>query len=132
MKKREYLWRYVALAVLMVGFSAAFLVRLVNIEVTGQGYVEDSSRSDTRRRTETIHALRGEIYDRNGKPLVVNEYRYEVYLDAGALPTANSTRNGTILSVLSDAAECGEDDTFTLPESPFLEIPNQSGTEINY
>ena len=132
MKKREYLWRYVALAVLMVGFSAAFLVRLVNIEVTGQGYVEDSSRSDTRRRTETIHALRGEIYDRNGKPLVVNEYRYEVYLDAGALPTSNSTRNGTILSVLSDAAECGEDDTFTLPESPFLEIPNQSGTEINY
>lgn len=132
MNKKEFLWRYIAIAVLIVGFAVAFLIRLVNIDVTGQGYVEDSSRSDTRRRTETIHALRGEIYDRNGKPLVVNDYHYEIYLDAGALPTANAARNGTILKVISDAAECGEEDTFTLPASPFLEIPNPSGTEINY
>ena len=132
MKKREYLWRIVALAVIMLGFATAFMIRLVNIEVTGQGYVEDSSRSDVRRRTETIRALRGEIFDRNGKPLVVNDYRYEIYLDAGALSSVNGTRNGTILAVLSDAAECGEEDAFTLPASPFLEIPNTSGTEVNF
>ena len=132
MKKREYLWRYVALAVLMIGFAVAFVIRLVNIDVTGQGYVEDASRSDLRRRTEKITALRGEIYDRNGKELVVNKYHYDVYLEAGALSTSNGTRNATILKALSDAAECGEDDAFTPPASPFLEIPNMSGTEINY
>lgn len=132
MKKREYLWRYVALAVLMIGFAVAFVIRLVNIDVTGQGYVEDASRSDLRRRTEKITALRGEIYDRNGKELVVNKYHYDVYLEAGALSTSNGTRNATILKALSDAAECGEGDAFTPPASPFLEIPNMSGTEINY
>ncbi len=132
MKKREYLWRYVALAVLMIGFAVAFVIRLVNIDVTGQGYVEDASRSDLRRRTEKITALRGEIYDRNGKELVVNKYHYDVYLEAGALSSSNGTRNATILKALSDAAECGEGDAFTPPASPFLEIPNMSGTEINY
>ena len=132
MKKREHFARYAAMAVLILAFAVAFIIRLVNIEVTGQGYIEDSSRGNFRTRTEPIQALRGEIYDRNGKPLVTNEYYYEVYLDAGSFPTGNARKNETILKLLKDAALCGESEKFTLPDFPFLEIPNQSGTEINY
>jgi len=131
-KKREHFARYVAMAVLLIGFAVAFVIRLINIEVTGQGYTEDTSRGNFRTRTETIQALRGEIYDRNGKPLVTNEYYYEIYLDAGSLSSKNEKRNGVILTVLNDAEAYGEGDSFTLPDYPFLEIPNQSGTEINY
>ena len=132
MKKREHFARYVSLAVLIVAFSIAFVIRLVNIDVTGQGYVEDSSRNNFRKRTETIQALRGEIYDRNGKPLVTNEYSYDVYLDAGSLSTDNAKRNGTIIAIFDKVKEYGAESAFTLPESPFLEIPNQSGTKMNY
>ncbi len=132
MKKREHFARYVAMAVLILGFAVAFVIRLVNIEVTGQGYTEDSSRGNFRTRTEPIQALRGEIFDRNGKPLVTNEYYYEIYLDAGSLPSSNVKRNGTILSLMKDAGICGESGKFTLPDSPFMEIMNQSGTEVNY
>lgn len=120
------------MAVLILGFMTAFVIRLINIEVTGQGYVSDSSAFDFRERKETIQALRGEIYDRNGKPLVTNEYYYEIYLDAGSLSSNYEKRNNVILTVLNDADDCGEGDAFTLPDSPFLEIPNVSGTEINY
>jgi len=120
------------MAVLIIGFAVAFVIRLINIEVTGQGYTEDTSHADYRTRTETIQALRGEIYDRNGKPLVTNEYYYEIYLDAGSLSSKNARRNEVILTVLRDAEAYGQKDSFTLPEFPFLEIPNQSGTEINY
>lgn len=132
MRKREHFARYAAMAVLIIGFAIAFVIRLVNIEVTGKGYTEDSSRGNYRTRTETIQALRGEIFDRNGKPLVTNEYYYDIYLDAGALPTGNATRNRTILKTIEIAKSMGFEKSFALPDSPFLEIPNSSGTEMNY
>lgn len=129
MKKREYFLRYAFLGLLIVGFAIAFVIRLINIEITGQGYTEDASRGDFRRRTETIQALRGEIFDRNGKPLVTNKYYYDIYLDAGSLSASNEKRNEAILSVLKFAKENGEEGAFELPDSPFLEIYNSSETE---
>lgn len=132
MKRREHAARYILMAILMIAFALAAAVRLVNIDVTGQGYTEDSSRSNYKKRTVTVQALRGEIFDRNGKVLVRNKYFYDIYLDAGSLATRNSERNDVILKVLSACAESGEEDSFTLPEYPFLEIPSQSGTLVNY
>ena len=132
MKKRDHLARYVFIGVIIVAFAIAAIVRLINIDVTGQGYTENPSTSGLVTRTETIQALRGEIFDRNGKPLVTNDYYYEIYLDAGSLPRDNTSRNGVILSLLNEAKEHGEDGAFTLPDHPFLEIANSSGTEINY
>lgn len=118
--KREHLARYIAIGVIAVAFAVVFAARLINIEVTGQGYVEDASRSDSHTRTEPIYALRGEIRDRNGKPLVTNSYYYVIYLDAGALSTeSESEKNSVILRLFEDAEAASQTDTYSEPSSPF-------------
>lgn len=119
-RKKEHLARYVLIGVLASVFAVVFVGRLININVTGQGYVADSSHTDTRTRVKTIHALRGEIFDRNGKPLVTNEYYYEVFFDAGSFSTQkNWEKNRMILNLLKAAKECGEDGKMTEILNPF-------------
>ncbi len=54
-------------------------------------------------KTVTIQAVRGEIYDRNGKPLVTNRSSYDLMLDHAPLMTTTSAerRNRALLSAVS-------------------------------
>lgn len=132
MKNREHLARYVFIGVLSVAFVVVFLVRLININVTGSGYFAETAHNNYTTRTETLQALRGEIYDRNGKPLVTNEYHYNLYFDYGAFSTmTNAEKNEVVLRLVECVEEKGESDKVGEIKSPFLKIANSSGTEYN-
>ena len=44
-----------------------------------------------------VYAVRGEIYDRNGKPLVVNEYEYSLIFDYGRMAPTYREENANIV-----------------------------------
>lgn len=118
-EKRGFLWRYAALGALFVVACLIYTARLIRFQIAGQDYYTMTSASAYSYRYETIHAQRGEIYDRNGKPLVVNEYTYNIDLDAGSMPNEQEKKNDAILSVLTDAETMGESERFSLPASPY-------------
>ena len=132
MEKREHLARYIAIGALIVIFAIVFLGRLINIEVTGQSYYTDTAHNNYRSRTETLHTIRGEIFDRNGKPLITNEYSYDVYIEYGGFSTCSgSEKNGIILGILRAAGDCAESEKFEMPDTSFTEAANVSGTETH-
>ena len=96
MKKKEHLIRYFALGVLFVAFCVLYTGRLLYLQVAGQDYYTMATPTVYYTRTEPIQAFRGEIYDRNGTPLVTNQYTYTLQLDYGSFPTKNADAN-TIL-----------------------------------
>lgn len=110
--KRDFLTRYIALGAIFVVGCLIFIARLINIQIAGQDYYKSTSASvsDVRTRTVKIHAVRGEIYDRNGKPLVVNKYTYNVNFDKGSMPGGNAGMNLSILNTLANVFAAGAED----------------------
>lgn len=51
--------------------------------------------------TVSIPAARGEITDRNGNPIVVNEQSYSLIFDASSFPSKAAERNGLIISLIT-------------------------------
>lgn len=118
MKKREYLTRYVALAVVFVLVCLFYVGKLINYQVAGQDYYTMTQAGRTYTRTRPIQALRGQIYDANGKPLVTNKYSYSVNLDAGSIPRNNTEKNNFLLGLLGKYAALGG--TWTPPDCAFI------------
>ncbi|MBQ4067442.1 MAG: hypothetical protein IJD22_07355, partial [Clostridia bacterium] len=119
-KKREHFFRYVAIGAFYVIICLIFVARLINIQIAGQDYYTEAYHDGYYYRTVPIQAQRGEIFDRNGKALVSNEYTYSLYLDAGSLTADENEKNLFILRLLDTAEALGEADGFSLPEQPFV------------
>ena len=76
---------------------AVFIIRMINICATAEpGQVNVS----TYERREPIQAVRGEIFDRNGKKIVGNSYTYDLVLDYDAMAATQLLRNYDILELL--------------------------------
>ncbi len=101
----KYRLRYIAIAVIFCTVCIIYLGRLFYIQINGGKNDEDKTVT----KTVTVSAVRGEIYDRNGKPLVTNRYSYDLTLSHTAL-SALGTRaaNETCLSLL-EALEKNEE-----------------------
>ncbi len=69
---------YYQLMVLFVAFSIIFL-RLWFLQVMAHSYYKKMAE-ENRLREVTINVVRGEIYDRNGKPLAINKPSIGIYL----------------------------------------------------
>lgn len=108
-----------SVGIFFVACCIVFMARLISLQIADQDYYTQSRPMKTTTRTETVQALRGSIYDANGKPLVTNAYTHSIRLDGGSLPKDNAERNAVILSVIADAAYMNESDTFDRPDSPF-------------
>ncbi len=119
MHKREHLGRYIFLGAFFCVICLFFIARLVSIQIAGQDYYTETSGEKTYTRTEIIQAQRGNIYDANGTALVSNEFSYNLYLDAGSLPTAAEERNAILLNIVKTARENGAEEAFSMPENPF-------------
>ncbi len=115
MKRRDHLLRYIALGFIFVAVSLVYIARLVTIQIAGQDYYTETVTDKTYTRTETIQAQRGEIYDRNGKVLVKNEYSYDLYLDGGSFPSSNDEKNALLLELTEKARQMEEYDGFKTP-----------------
>lgn len=98
-------------------YVTVFAVMELNSENIG-GHAKDG----TTERTVIVQAMRGQIYDRNGKPLVTNEYTYSLTVDYSVLPTDPLERNATLLKALEVLYTCGEGKTFVDYRYPFLGV----------
>ncbi len=96
-KPGRFPFRYTILALLFLIVCVAFVARVVYLQITAPPPVD---APETFTRTLTVKAIRGEIYDRNGKKLVSNKYSYNVFLDAGNFPKTNKEINGTLLYLI--------------------------------
>jgi penicillin-binding protein 2 len=118
MKKRSYYLRYIALAAFFLTVCAIYIARLISIQIAGQDYYIETADTTTVTRTVTIKAQRGEIFDRNGVPLVTNSYTYNVMLDAATMPSKSADKNELLLKLVSSATSMNAD-CFTTPDIPF-------------
>ena len=106
MRKLHTAVRIGALGALFVLICAVYLVVLVNVQITGQDYY-DIIKEETTTRYVEIAAKRGEIYDTNGKALVINTQIYDISLEYGAMPKQADAFNAVILDVLAAIEESG-------------------------
>ena len=97
---------------------AFYVIRLGILELSSQN-IGGHKQDGTTERTVVVQAVRGQIYDRNGVPLVVNDYTYDLTLDYSVLPKDQTARNDAVLKALLMLEECGEVGKFVTYDFPF-------------
>ncbi|MBQ6893840.1 MAG: hypothetical protein IJN48_06490, partial [Clostridia bacterium] len=125
MKQHNTTVRLISLCALFMVICIAYLILLVNYQITGQDYytiVEEEASA----RYVKVAAKRGEIYDRNGKALVINTTNYSIELEYGAMPSSDADFNAVILNVRNAVINGGGETCLTTPVFPF------NGTYPNY
>ncbi len=115
--KRNLDWRYLAIAAIFCLACVIYLGRLFYMQISGR---EDLYQSGTTTRTVTIRAVRGEIYDCNGKPLVTNRYIYDSVLPYSSFAAMDAkTSNETALQLLDALRMSGESEKHAEKFFPF-------------
>ena len=97
---------------------AFYVIRLGILELNSEN-IGGHKQDGTTERTVVVQAVRGQIYDRNGVPLVVNAYTYDLTLDYSVLPKDQTARNDAVLKALLMLEECGEVGKFVTYDFPF-------------
>ncbi len=97
---------------------AVYIVRLAMLELNSEN-IGGHKQDGTTERTVVVQAVRGQIYDRNGVPLVTNAYTYNLTMDYSVLPTDMASRNAAILQALHMLEACGEVGRFCTYQFPF-------------
>ena len=97
---------------------AFYVIRLGILELNSEN-IGGHKQDGTTERTVVVQAVRGQIYDRNGVPLVVNAYTYDLTLDYSLLPKDQTSRNDAVLKALLMLEACGEVGKFSTYDFPF-------------
>ncbi len=118
MKKLHTSMRMISLCAIFVIVCAFYLVTLINFQITGMDYYT-IVHEDASTRYISIPAKRGEIYDRNGKALVVNTANYNICLEYGAMPRGKEDFNAVILNTLDAIRKGGGESRITTPTFPY-------------
>lgn len=118
MKKLHTSVRIALLGVLFAVICVFYAVVLVNVQITGQDYYT-IIKEETNTRYVTVAAKRGEIYDRNGKALVINTTNYNICLEYGAMPDRDADFNAVILNARGAIIDGGAEDRLTAPVFPY-------------
>ncbi len=114
-RRLSRLW---GLCAVFVAVCLFYIIRLGTLELTGEN-IGGHKQDGTTERTVTVQAVRGQIYDRNGTPLVTNTYSYSLTVDYAVLPTENDARNAILLSALHMLETCGDTGKFATNRFPF-------------
>lgn len=77
-----------------------FAARLIFLQFDAQKTEDLRAQTEFTTETQVIQALRGNICDRNGKPLVSSAYSYDIVFDYNSMPDDFVAFNRTILAVL--------------------------------
>lgn len=99
-KKSLYIRRLICTGAILCVFCV-FVGVLVKVQlVDGEEYAAAANTAS--QRTVTIKATRGEIVDRNGKPIVRNRQGYSIVFDYSFFPSSseNAERNKIIISLI--------------------------------
>ena len=107
MKENKIPFRIFILTGIFFLICFLYVMRLAGIVLTEEApTVQDHTYTYV-----TVKAARGQIYDRNGVPLVTNKYAYNLVIDDQTLPDAHAARNKallTLLSVFNNTDEAGK------------------------
>ena len=90
------IYRYCIIALIFVIVCGYYVYLGVNAvkSYDGPGGLNEDGYNVT---YETVYAVRGEIYDRNGVPLCKNKYSYNLILEYDAMPSTKREINDTFL-----------------------------------
>ena len=116
--RANFISRLWGLGLVFLGICAFYVIRLGILELSPE-HIGGHRQDGTTERTVVVQAVRGQIYDRNGVPLVVNEYTYDLTLDYSVLPKDQRLRNHALLQALHMLEECGEANRFCTYNFPF-------------
>lgn len=105
--KHPHQWRYTVLIFLLIGFCLVFAARLVNLQIASHDLYAVTDVTTTTR-TVKIQAHRGEVFDRNGLPLITNAISYSLIFDYAAMPDSTAEANESILAALRALDDVGE------------------------
>lgn len=114
MSRKSHVVRYLGIVAVFCLICVIYLGRLFYIQITGRS---ESYIGDTTTRVVTVQAVRGEIYDRNGVPLVKNRYTYDLTLSwASFHAQGQAEANRTALFLLE---ECDRENAHVEKYFPF-------------
>ncbi|MBP3666163.1 MAG: hypothetical protein J6K29_03830 [Clostridia bacterium] len=113
-KSISRLW---GLGIAFLAICAVYVIRLGILELNSEN-IGGHRQDGTTERTVVVQAVRGQIYDRNGVPLVTNAYTYNLTLDYSVLPKDQVSRNHTVLRALHTLEACGEVSRFCTYDFP--------------
>ncbi|MCL2099497.1 MAG: penicillin-binding transpeptidase domain-containing protein [Oscillospiraceae bacterium] len=78
--------RYFLIAAVFIVVMFAYGGTLLNMQIANAGQYQTAVNEITRTERFIIPAVRGEIFDRNGKPLVTNQLVYNLTIDGAKFP----------------------------------------------
>ena len=122
-KNGKMLVRIFVIAAVFAVICLVFLIKMINITLNAG---PKKIQTGTYERRESIQALRGQIYDRNGQVLVYNEYSYDMVFDYDAMAATNIDRNYAILQAVYSLRSTGNNSKRSESSFPF------DGTYPNY
>ena len=112
MEEKKHTVRRILMLVCVLAIAVVYVVRLAEYQlVKGEQFVQQTTyQTET---TIPANAARGEIYDANGRPLVVNHIGYSVLFLRQYM--TEDTQNQTILTLTTHLRENGETWNDSLP-----------------
>ena len=100
--KKQYVWRYLAVAAFFCLISVIYLGRLFYLQIAGRGVDYELG---VQTRTVTIQAARGQIYDRRGRALVENRVTYDLMVVHESFSALSDKEANRVLLTLLDAMQ---------------------------
>ena len=115
--KRDSVWRYLTVAFAFCLVIVIYLGRMFYVQISGK---DDNYNDNTVTRTVVVPAVRGEIFDRNGKTLVSNRKLYSLVLPYSSFAALDQrSANDTALALLRALDHTGEGNLHTEIAFPF-------------
>ena len=119
-KKTHHILRIASVGVFLAVMLVFYVIMLMRIQVVDRDRYIGGVLVSANTRTEVIPAHRGEIFDRNGKPLITNQYSYSVVFDYGSMPYGAHASNATILEAQRVLESAGNIENSLSSDSIFL------------
>ncbi len=116
-QKQNHPLRYLIIAGLFCAVCLVYVGRLFYVQIISR---EEKSEDTTTVRIVYVPAVRGEIFDRNGKALVKNQYTYDLILSYATLSAMSPLNANKVCNSLLDALDiCDAESTHTEKYFPF-------------
>lgn len=112
------IYRYMILIAVFVAVCVFYCVKIVLYNVHDETETPVEKQSRNTERIVTLSAVRGEIFDRNGKCLVKNRYSYDIIFEYSAMAKTYAGQNGDIIKFYEMIDELRLEDNMPAAISP--------------
>lgn len=120
MKRRSIIIRYAVIIVIFISVIIFYSGKLFGLQAANKYNYSVSAGSETFKRTVTVKAMRGRIFDRNGVLLVTNKTTYDISIDKYLVKDSELPKSLYKLIKLLDGCGIEISDRFAVTETePF-------------